>query len=423
MHDFNSKKGELYCEKVGIAGLARRFGTPLYVYSHKTLTDHYNKLMDALGELKPLICYSVKANSNISVLRALINAGAGLDIVSGGELYRARLAGADCSKIVYAGVGKTEAEIDAALRAGILFFNVESREELELIDARAARFNKRPYIAIRVNPDIRAKTHRHIATGNKYNKFGLDFNAARRLFTNGGRFPHLKLRGVHIHIGSQIVESGPFVKAIARTRDFVVSLRNIGVKIEYLNIGGGLGIIYKNEKPQTAQDYARAIVPILRGAGLKIILEPGRFIAGNAGILVTRVTYVKKTKVKNFVIVDAGMNDLVRPVLYEAYHSIVPLKDKAADGSKGAACKFDVVGPICESGDFFALNRKMAEPAQGDLLAIMGAGGYGFSMSSNYNSRPRAAEVLVTGKRAYQIRKRETYKDIVRGENIPDILK
>jgi diaminopimelate decarboxylase len=293
MHDFKYVNDQLCCEGVKVADLARRFGTPLYVYSHNTLVDHYTKLKEALGEIRPLICYSVKANSNLAVIRALVKEGAGLDIVSGGELYRARLAGADPRKIVYAGVGKTRSEIDYALQEGIFFFNAESIAELELLNECAGDLNKTPYVAIRINPDIEARTHKYITTGKRHTKFGLDFNTTRWVFVNSGKFPNLRLRGVHIHIGSQIVESGPFVNAIKKTRDFIFSLQKMGVKIEYFNIGGGLGIIYKNEKPQTALDYAKAVVPILRGAGLKIILEPGRFIAGNAGVLVAEVTYIK----------------------------------------------------------------------------------------------------------------------------------
>jgi diaminopimelate decarboxylase len=334
MHDFKYVNNQLCCERVRIADLAERFGTPLYVYSYNTLVSHYRKLKEALAEINPLICYSMKANSSLAIVRALVRGGAGVDIVSGGELYRARQAGAAPGKIVYAGVGKTSDEIDAALRAGILLFNCESIAELELINARAKALDKTPAVAIRINPNIEARTHKYITTGKEHTKFGLDFNTTRWIFFNSDRFPRLRLRGVHIHIGSQIVESAPFVNAIRKTRDFIVSLRSLGVKIEYFNIGGGLGIIYKNEKPQTAQDYARAISPILKDTGLKIIMEPGRFIVGNAGILVASVTYLKSTKVKSFIIVDAGMNDLVRPTLYEAYHEILPVTKSQGYKSK-----------------------------------------------------------------------------------------
>ncbi|MCM8782556.1 MAG: diaminopimelate decarboxylase [Candidatus Omnitrophica bacterium] len=419
MHDFKYKNDSLYCEDVNVAEIAQRFGTPCYIYSHNTIVNHYLKLQKAFEDVNPLICYSVKANSNIAILRTLIKIGAGLDIVSGGELYRAKLAGADPKKIVYAGVGKTEIEIDAALKEGILFFNVESIGELELINKRAGALGKKPFIAIRVNPNIAAKTHRYITTGKEKNKFGLDLNTTKWIFLNLNKFPNLRLSGVHIHIGSQIIESRPFVGAIRRVIGFIGSLMSLGIKIEYFNIGGGLGIIYKDEKPQTADEYASAVLPILKDTGLKIILEPGRFIIGNAGILVAEVVYVKKTKNKNFIIVDAGMNDLMRPMLYEAYHAILPV----AKSKKDIKQKFDVVGPICESGDFFALNRALIEPRQGDLLAVMSAGAYGFSMSSNYNARRRPAEIMVSGNKFFEIRRRETYEDLVKGEIIPEILK
>ena len=423
MHDFKYINNQLCCEKVKIADLARRFGTPLYVYSYDTLISHYTKLEEALAEVNPLICYSMKANSNLAIIRALVREGAGLDIVSGGELYRARAAGADPKKIVFAGVGKTAAEIDGALKEGILFFNSESIAEIQMIDARAGALRKNPNVAVRVNPDIEAGPHRYISTGGKYNKFGLGLNTARWIFLNSGKFPNVRLRGVHVHIGSQITDARPFVNAVRRVRDFILGLQRLGVKIEYFNVGGGLGIIYENERPQTAADYAAAITPILKDMGLKIIMEPGRFVMGNAGILVTRVVYLKETKAKYFIIVDAGMNDLVRPALYKAYHEIVPVRCVQGSRFKVQGKKFDVVGPICESGDFFAHDRKMAEPCQGDLLAVMGAGAYGFSMSSNYNSRPRACEVMVSKKDFYEIRKRERYADLVDQESIPEFLK
>ncbi|MEI8176298.1 MAG: diaminopimelate decarboxylase [Candidatus Omnitrophota bacterium] len=421
MHDFTYKKNILHGEGVSVPRIAAEVGTPFYLYSHKTITDHFQKLKDAFASVDPLICYSVKANSNIAVIRSLVNRGAGLDIVSGGELFRARIAGADPRTIVYAGVGKTADEIDAALQDDILLFNAESLNELELLDARAKELGKRPRIALRINPNIEAKTHKYITTGKQDKKFGIDFNTARWVFANSNRFLHLKIRGVHIHIGSQIVESGPFAQAIKKTRDFISALKNNGARIEYFNIGGGLGIIYHQERPQTADEYARVVLPIIRGCGLKIILEPGRFIVGNAGILVTRVTYVKRTKTKTFIIVDAGMNDLVRPTLYEAYHEIVPVVKKTRVAKTSRAC--DIVGPICESGDFFALGRRVDVPAQGDLLAVMSAGAYGFSMSSNYNSRLRACEVMVRDKHFSSIRERETYADLIKGEVMPRIIR
>jgi len=418
MHDFKYKNNRLYCEGIAVAEIAKKGGTPFYLYSRKTIIDHYRKLKTAFREVDPLICYSVKANSSLAILKVLVNEGAGLDIVSGGELYRARRVGVDPKRIVYAGVGKTQTEIDAGLKAGILFFNVESLNELYLLNQRAGALNKRPYAAIRVNPNVSARTHKYITTGRHENKFGLDFTTARWIFFNSNKFPHVRLRGLHVHIGSQIVNSGPFLSAIKKVRNFVVGLKGLGVKVEYLNIGGGLGIIYKDERPQTADEYARVVVPILKDTGLKIILEPGRFIVGNAGILVTRVSYVKQTKNKNFIIVDAGMSDFIRPTLYEAYHEVLP-----GTKTRARTRKFDVVGPICETGDFFALNRKMAEPAEGNLLAVMSAGAYGFSMSSNYNSRVKPCEVMVVAKKSFVIRKREGCKDLVRGEVLPTALK
>lgn len=421
MHDFKYRKGQLFCEDVRVSDIAREVDTPFFLYSRKTLLEHYQKLKKAFSAIEPVICFSVKANSNLAVLRILVKEGAGLDIVSGGELYRAKKVGADPKKIVFAGVGKRCDELDLCLKWNIFFINVESIEELELLNERAGFLRKNPNVALRLNPDIEARTHRYITTGTKYNKFGIDFNTARWLFLNSDRFPNLRLRGVHIHIGSQIVGSRPFLRAIRRVADFTIGLRNIGVKLEYLNIGGGLGIIYKNERPQTADEYAKAVLPILKASGLKIIMEPGRFICGNAGILVSKVTYIKRTKVRNFIVLDAGMNDLLRPALYGAYHNILPVESDPETCSKGAS-RFDVVGPICESGDFFGYNRNLPVD-QGGLVAIMSAGAYGFTMSSNYNSRPRCCEVLVSGDRYYVVRKRESYADLIKGESIPSILR
>jgi len=417
MHDFKYKRGELYCENVPVRKVAEKFGTPLFLYSRKTLVEHYRKLRDALSPVDPLICFSVKSNSNLAILRALVKEGAGLDIVSGGELYRALKAGVNPKKIVYAGVGKTEKEIEEALRAGILFFNVESLPELRMIDFVARRLKKLADVCIRVNPDVDPHTHHFITTAKKENKFGLDLITAREIFFKHRLFPNARISGVHIHIGSQIIQEKPFVEALTKISKFIIELEENNVPVRYLNIGGGLGIIYKKEKPQTAADYAKAVVPILKKTGLKIILEPGRFIVGNAGILVAKVTYIKKTRTKNFVIVDAGMNDLIRPCLYDAYHEVLPLRQK-----KSAKIKADVVGPICESADFLAKDRQIQEPAQKDLLAVMSAGAYGFSMSSNYNSRPRAAEVLVDKNKYHLIRRRQTYKDLIDGEMIPRFL-
>ncbi len=417
MHEFKYKNNNLYCENIKVLDLAEKFGTPLYIYSYKTLIDHFIKLRDAFAPIEPLICYSVKANSNLAILKALVDKGAGLDIVSGGELFRAVKAGCPPEKIVYASVGKTDAEIREGIQRGILFFNVESFPELENINRIARQLNKTVNIAIRINPDIEPKTHRFITTGKLTNKFGIDFKSAEKILIRCCSFPNVNIKGLHIHIGSQITESAPFVAAITKLVNFIGQLKNKGIEIEYLNIGGGLGIIYDQEKPQTAKDFAKKILPLFKKTGLKVILEPGRFIVGNAGILVTRVLYIKPTSKNKFVIVDSGMNDLIRPALYGAYHQILPLKVR-----KSKAEKVDVVGPICESADFFAKARKITLPKEGEYLAVMSCGAYGFSMSSNYNSRRRAEEIMVVGEESFVIRKRESYEDLLRNEEIPAFL-
>ena len=399
MHDFRYKNNRFYCENVSVENLARRFGTPLYVYSSHTLMDHYGKLKNAFSGVDALICYSVKANSNLTILKTLVREGAGLDIVSGGELFRALKAGCPPRRIVYASVGKTDKEIENAIKIGILFFNVESLPELENINRIAKKLGRAARVAIRLNPDVEAKTHRFITTGKITNKFGIDLNSARRILLLRRNFSNVYISGLHIHIGSQITDSAPFVAAIKKVSDFIASLRTKGIGLEYLNIGGGLGIVYDDERPQTAMKYARKVLPILRKTRLKIILEPGRFIAGNAGILVARVLYVKSAPKKKFVIVDAGMNDLIRPALYDAYHTIVPLRRTGK-----ASQTVDVVGPICESADFFAKDRRLPMLKENDYIAVMGAGAYGFSMSSNYNSRCKPAEVMVSGSRVSVIR-------------------
>lgn len=427
MHEFAYKNNRLYCEDIKVEDLAREFGTPLYIYSYHTLVSHFLKLEQAFKPINPLICYSVKANSNLAVLRALVNKGAGLDIVSGGELYRALKVGCSPKKIVYASVGKTEKEIEEAIRIGILFFNVESLPELELINRIACKLGKVTHVAIRINPDVEPKTHKYITTGKLTNKFGIDLRSARQILLMRRAFPNIKIAGLHIHIGSQITESTPYIAAINKVVLFINSLKKDGIIIEYLNIGGGLGIIYDKETPQTAKRFAQKVLPLLKKTKLKIIMEPGRFIAGNSGILVTKVLYIKSTPKKKFVIVDSGMNDLIRPSLYGAYHNILPLQAKGASAfrqetGKEAGEKVDIVGPICESGDFFAKERVLPKLKEGDRIAIMGAGAYGFSMSSNYNSRARAGEVMVSGKRVFIIRKREGYEDLIRNEVIPPFL-
>jgi len=395
--------------------LAKKYGTPLYVYSRNTLVSHYKKIKEAFSPVNPLICFSMKANSNLAICKALVKEGSGLDIVSGGELYRAFKAEAPSRKIVYAGVGKTEKEIEAAIRHHIFFFNVESIPELELINKIAGRFGIRQKVAIRINPDIKVRTHKYIITGHGENKFGIDFETARKIFLERNRYKNLNISGVHIHIGSQIMEDKPFLRAIKKIVDFIKGLESRGVSVRWLNIGGGLGIIYSKEKPQTAKEYAASALPILKKIKASIILEPGRFIAGNAGALVTRVQYIKETPSKNFAIVDAGMNDLIRPSLYGAYHEILPVRSHYYSDSKDIRV-FDVVGPICESGDFLGKNRKFIGLKDGDLLSVMGAGAYGFSMASNYNSRPRACEVMVESSKAKLIRRRETYEDLIHTE-------
>jgi len=423
MHEFRYKNNKLYCENIRAEDLAIRFGTPLYVYSYRTLISHFLKLDQAFKSLNPLICYSVKANSNLAILRALVNKGAGLDIVSGGELFRAIKVGCSPEKIVYASVGKTEREIEEAIRKGILFFNVESLPELESINRIASKLGKTTNVAIRINPDVEPKTHKYITTGRLTNKFGIDLKSARQIFLMRRVFSHIRIAGLHIHIGSQITESSPYVAAIRKVVSFINSLKKEGISLKYLNIGGGLGIIYDKEAPQTAKRFAQKVLPLLKKTGLKIIMEPGRFIVGNAGILVTKVLYVKNTPKKKFVIVDAGMNDLIRPSLYSAYHQILPLRvtsylpaGRQASYRLPVTVKADIVGPICESGDFFAKERKLPKVKEGDYLAVMGSGAYGFSMSSNYNSRLRPAEVMVSGAKASVIRKRENYEDLIRNE-------
>ncbi len=421
MHRFAYRNGELFCEQVPVSDVARALGTPLYLYSLGTLLDHFRKLKTAFRPVAPLICFSMKANSSLAICRALTKAGAGFDVVSGGELQKAVRVGADPKKIVFASVGKTESEIEAALRKGILCFNVESIQELQRIEAIAARLGRKQLVGLRLNPDVDPHTHAFITTGHKQNKFGIDWETVESIFQQKGRFPHLKLEGLHIHIGSQILKAGPFKEAIAKALRMIERAKRHGIRIRTLNIGGGLGIVYHKETPQTAADYARAVLPLLKRRKLKIILEPGRFIAGNAGILLTRLLYLKENRAKLFAVVDAGMNDLIRPSLYGAYHEILPVDQP--NHVPSSKVRYDLVGPVCESGDFFAKDRALPPLKPGDLLAIMGAGAYGFTMASNYNSRPRPAEALVHGSRWFLIRRRETLQDLIRPERIPSFLR
>ncbi|HTL70875.1 MAG TPA: diaminopimelate decarboxylase [Candidatus Eisenbacteria bacterium] len=419
MHRFEYRGNEFYCEDARVSEIAKKVGTPFYLYSIGTFLDHFHKLRDAFAPANPLICFSVKANSNLTVLKALVSHGSGLDVVSGGELYRAKKVGVKPEKIVFASVGKTASEIEQAVRAGILMFNVETIQELDVINSVATKLKKIQKVAIRLNPDVAPDTHHYISTGVKHSKFGIDMVTAYRLYTDSMRYPSLRFAGVHIHIGSQITESAPFVKAIKKALDFIDRVRAAGNPIQYLNIGGGLGIVYSKEKPQTAKEFAAAVLPLFKkhdlGRGLKIILEPGRFISGNSGILVTKVIYEKVTPAKSFVIVDGGMNDLIRPSLYGAHHEILPVVKRPG---RRAIAHADVVGPVCESGDFLAKDRKLEAAGVGDLLAVMSCGAYGFVMSSNYNSRPRVPEIVVRGRRFFVARRRETLEDLTRNEVI-----
>jgi diaminopimelate decarboxylase len=415
MHDFQYKNGQLYCEDVPVEAIAQRVGTPFYLYSSNTLTNHFQAFNRAFAGVPHIICYALKSNSNSAVLRLLGREGAGADIVSGGELFRAIRAGIDPKKIVYAGVGKRRDEIEYALKIGILMFNVESGEELRVLDQAAGAMHEKARIALRVNPNIDPKTHEYISTGLKENKFGIPIEHALEYYQMAQSLPNIDIIGVHQHIGSQITEVQPFVDALKKVLEFVNELRATGIGIRYIDIGGGLGITYKDETPPLPQELAQAVRPLVQEYGCTLVLEPGRAIVGNAGILVTRAMYHKDSGEKKFLIVDAGMNDLIRPSLYEAYHDIWPVVEPAFT----EMAVFDVVGPICESGDFLAKNRELHLIDQGDLLAVMSAGAYGFSMSSNYNSRPRAAEVLVKGSEYCIVRERETYDDLVKGEKIP----
>jgi diaminopimelate decarboxylase len=423
MHHFQIRKGEMHCEGVPLRRIARQVGTPVYVYSHATLSHHYKVFDGAFSSIPHIICYSMKANSNGSVIRTFTNLGSGVDIVSGGELARALAAGAPPGKIVYSGVGKKVWEIEEALRRGILMFNVESREELETIDAVAGRMRKRAPISIRVNPDVDPKTHPYISTGLKKNKFGIRIAQAVKDYEWAARRKHIEVVGVDCHIGSQLTDVAPFVDAAGRVRRLVDRLLAMGLPIRLVDIGGGLGIRYNDELPPHPKQYADAVVKAFRGLPVTLVLEPGRVLVGNAGILVTEVLYTKPTPApggrgkKYFFIVDAAMNDLARPSLYGSYHAILPV-GKAPRGKVTA----DVVGPICESGDFLARDRAMPPYAAGDLLAVMSAGAYGFSMSSNYNTRPRAAEVMVSGSRFEIVRERETVRDVFRDERTASFL-
>jgi len=419
MHNFEYRQGELYCEHVPVSQIAKQVGTPCYIYSHATLTRHIRAYDHAFKNIPHLIAFAMKANSNLAVLRLMAKEGSGVDIVSGGELFRALKAGVPSSKIVFAGVGKNAEEIRDALKADILMFNIESSAEMHAINDVAASVGKIAPVALRINPDIDPKTHPYISTGLKKSKFGIAADRALEEFLVASTLRHISVVGVHAHIGSQLTDVTPFVESLKKVLTLVDALKAQGIKIRYLNIGGGLGITYSDEKPPLPHELAEAVSPLVKGLDLTLVMEPGRVIVGNAGILVTKALYEKIGESKRFVIVDAAMNDLIRPSLYSAYHDIRPVSEALLQRPKHLV---DVVGPVCESGDFLAKDRSLPEVKPDDLLAVMSAGAYGFVMASNYNSRPRVPEVLIKDNEVHVIRARESYDDLIRGETIPDFL-
>jgi diaminopimelate decarboxylase len=413
MNYFSYKGNELYCEDVPVERIAAEVGTPFYLYSASTITRHFKVFTEAFSGTDHIVCYSVKANSNLAVLRLLAEEGAGADIVSGGELFRALKAGIPADKIVFSGVGKRADEIRYALDSGILMFNVESADELHNIDKTARQMGKKAPVALRVNPDVDPKTHPYISTGMKKNKFGIPVTEALAIYREASTMDGVDIVGVDCHIGSQLTTADPFGEAVGKLMALVDKLEGEGIPIRYVDVGGGLGIVYDEESPPLPANYAETIVEALGRDDKTLILEPGRVIVGNAGILVTRILYNKKGSTKNFVIVDAAMNDLIRPSLYDAYQEVVPVI--RTDREEMVA---DVVGPICESADFLARDHKLPVMSQGELLAIKSAGAYGFPMASQYNSRPRVAEVMVQGDRFQVVRDRETHEDLVKGERV-----
>jgi diaminopimelate decarboxylase len=422
MDYFEYRNGEMFAEGVPLSRIAAEVGTPAYVYSLGTLKRHFRVFDQSFAAVPHIICYSVKANSNIALLSAFAKEGSGFDIVSGGELFRALKAGADPAKIVFSGVGKKNQELEYALKSNILMFNVESEQELDALNEVASGLGKKAPISLRINPDVDPQTHPYISTGMKKAKFGVDIKRSLETYRKAVSLPNIEVVGVDCHIGSQLTSVAPFVDALARVREYldrvlVGSLKKEGARIRYLDLGGGLGISYNDEMPPHPEEYAKAIVEGLEGLDVTLILEPGRVIVGNAGILMTEVQYIKEGEAKNFVVVDAGMNDLIRPALYGSYQAIRPVVERG-----GEPIVADVVGPICESGDFFAKDREIARPKRGDLLAIMSAGAYGFTMASNYNSHPKPPEILVDADQYYIIRARETLDDLIRGEAIPKAL-
>ncbi|MFI5354225.1 MAG: diaminopimelate decarboxylase [Desulfobaccales bacterium] len=418
MHHFNYQSGELYCENVPVRRIAARVGTPFYLYSTATLEHHFRVFEAAFHDFPHLVCFAVKANANLAILRLFAKLGAGADIVSGGELHRALTAGVDPNKIVYSGVGKRPNEIRAALKAGILSFNLESSQEMEEINRIAGLLKKKAPVSLRINPDIDARTHPYISTGLKKNKFGINLEQALADYRRAQELPNLEVVGVACHIGSQITEVAPFVEALERLKELIRRLQEQGIGIRYLDLGGGLGIQYDQEEPPHPREYGSELLKHLQELEVTLILEPGRVLVGNAGILVTKVLYTKESEAKHFIIVDAGMNDLARPSLYGSYHGVCPVVQQPRP-----LVTASLVGPICESGDFLAKDREMLAFKKGELVAVMSAGAYGFSMSSNYNARPRVAEILVQDDEFYVIRKRETYRQLTWGEVIPGFLK
>ena len=419
MNHFEYRNGEMFAEGVPLQRIAKEVGTPAYVYSLATLKRHYQVFDRAFAKVPHIVCFSVKANSNLALLRTFAKEGSGFDIVSGGELFRALKAGGDPKKIVFSGVGKKQDEIEYALRAEILMFNVESEDELVALNDIARGLGKKAPISLRVNPDVDPQTHPYISTGMKKAKFGVEIKKSVEVYKKAASLPNVDVVGVDCHIGSQLTSLSPFIDALARVREYldrvlVGSLQKEGAQIRYLDLGGGLGINYNDETPPQPEEYARAIIDGLEGLDITLILEPGRVIVGNAGILVTEVQYVKENDAKRFVIVDGGMNDLIRPALYGSYQAIQPVLKTEAE-----TIIADIVGPICESGDFFAKDREIGRPQRGDLLAVMSAGAYGFTMASNYNSHPKAPEILVDGDKYYIVRKRESLEDLINGEVIP----
>lgn len=429
MHSFEYRNGVLHCEGVNLDELIDEVGSPAYVYSKATILDHYRRLAKGMGELDCLICYATKANSNLAILNLLAREGSGFDIVSGGELYRVQKSGGETAKCTFAGVGKTRREIEMALDAGILSFNAESEDEVRFIDRVAGEKGVVAPVALRVNPNVDAKTHKYISTGKSENKFGIDFEIIEDAYRRASQLKNVRLQGVQMHIGSQLTSVGPFEEAVEKVVPLVENLRD-EFGIEFFSIGGGIGIVYndslasgetgwwekREEKPLTLDEYCSTLVPLLKPLGMKIILEPGRFMVGNAGIMITEVLYEKKGSAKSFKIVDAGMNDLIRPALYEGHHDIVPVREMASAEKE----KVDIVGPVCESGDFFAQDRELPDVKMGDRIAVLSAGAYGFVMASNYNSRPFPPEILVDGDFAHTIRPRQTYEELIEDEVIPN---